>query len=140
MSMSRGAVNGSMFTYNPQPTISAVTPLSGGLQGGYMITITGTHLVLPATVTVANQPLLNAVSSMNDTMLVGSASPSAAAQSGSAVYNSTSYGAATSVLPFVYNAPGVISGASPTAGPLAGATTVNITVRRAGSITASDRG
>lgn len=59
------------FTYDPStgPVITAISPTSGPADGGTLVTITGTDLVAPMTVTIGGQPATNVVVDSSGTSL-----------------------------------------------------------------------
>ncbi len=112
------------YTYNPAPTLTSIAPGSGPLAGGTSVTLSGTGFITGATATIngfiCGSP--NVVSSISMTCLT----PSNSAGSYSATVNNPD-GQSASGGTFVYNSAPTLTSVSPTAGALAGGTTITLT-------------
>ncbi|WP_193317196.1 putative Ig domain-containing protein [Janthinobacterium sp. FT14W] len=112
------------FTYVPAPAISSISPTAGPLGGGTTVTINGSNLTGATAVTfggvAATSYTVNGASQITATSPAGTGTVD--------VLVTTAGG--TSVIAaadkFTYAAVPVVSGISPTAGPLGGGTTVTI--------------
>ncbi|MFM7261297.1 MAG: IPT/TIG domain-containing protein, partial [bacterium] len=109
------------FTYLPTPTIAGVTPSVGPLAGGTTVTITGTNLA-GASVTIGG--LSASVVSATSTS-VTCTTPAATAGSKDVVVTNAN-GTATRANGFSYVGAPSIASVTPSAGPLAGGTTITI--------------
>ena len=113
------------FTYLAPPTVSAVTPTSGNLTGGTTVTITGFNLAGATAVSFGGN------ASAGFTVL-SATSITAVSPSGSAgtvdVQVVTPGGTSTKsgADQFTYTSVPIVTGVTPSAGPLAGGTTVTI--------------
>lgn len=107
------------------PTISSISPTSGGEGGGTTITLTGTNLFGTTSVTVGGNACTN-VSVLSGTKVTATVPPGAvgAAQ---AVAATNSAGTGTLPSAFTYTSGPTIGTVTPSSGPLAGGTTITIT-------------
>jgi hypothetical protein len=112
------------FTYFDVPTISAVTPGSGSMNGGNSITITGTNLTATSAVAIGGAPatgvtVVNA-SKVTAVTPIGTEGPKG-------VSVTTPAGTATLANAFTYAPVPTITSVVPTGGPLSGGTVITIT-------------
>ena len=125
-----GASSPKTFTYQvPAPTISAVSPSSGKLSGGTVITITGTRLTGTNSVkfgtTAASAVSGSSISVISSTQVrVTTPAGSAGAKN---IYLTARSGSTTRTNGFFYVAAPAITSFAPTSGPSGGGTTVTIT-------------
>ncbi len=122
-----GGQSGSLpggFTYAATPTVSSVSPNSGGTAGGTAVTITGTNFAAGATVTFGGTPAAS-VAVVNSTTITA---VTPAGSAGVATVTVT-VGGQSGSLPggFTYAATPTVSGVSPNSGSAAGGTAVTIT-------------
>ncbi|MDQ1484414.1 MAG: hypothetical protein QOJ62_107 [Actinomycetota bacterium] len=129
------------FTWNASaPTITSISPGSGPVAGGTVVTITGAGFVVGTTTvsfggTAASSVLVNSTTSITATTpagTVGRVTVDATTSNGTA---STAAGAG-----FLYYAVPAISGLTPVEGPTAGFTTVNVSGTGFLSVTGVDFG
>jgi hypothetical protein len=114
------------FAYVTAPDITGVNPAAGPLMGGTLVTITGVGFSGATAVSFGNVPAANVV--LNSDTQITVTSPAASA--GVTDVTVTGPGGASAASPadqFTYMAVPAVSGISPTAGPLAGGTSVVIT-------------
>ncbi|MGC9960588.1 MAG: IPT/TIG domain-containing protein [Acidimicrobiales bacterium] len=115
-----------MFSYDPVPTITAVSPAAGGTAGGDVVSITGTGFVPGATVSFGSA----AGASVSCTQSTSCVATSPAEPAGTVDVTATTPGgsSATSAADnFTYDTTPTVSAIAPSAGPLAGGTVVTIT-------------
>ena len=113
------------FTYVPPPKITGVSPNSGPLAGGTVVTITGTNLA-KATVAFGTSAATNVVINGTGTSLTAISPPG----SGRVDVKATTAGgtsAVTSADQFTYLGVPAVSGIAPVSGKAGGNTTVTIT-------------
>lgn len=91
----------SAYTYNPQPTITAVTPNSGPVNGATPVVITGTNFIGPATVTIGGQ-LAGATTVVSPTRITATANPFTLVGPQDVTFNSNLAGIATLPDGFTY--------------------------------------
>ncbi len=109
----------------PAPTITGVAPTSGGMNGGSLVTVTGTNFAAGATVTIGGSSVF--VTSLTATQIVGI---TGSGPIGLASVVVTNVDGQSATLSSIYNYLGgqpTISSVSPSSGPLAGGTFVTIT-------------
>ena len=112
------------YTYNPMPTVVAISPNSGPVGGGGTVTIYGSgFLGTPAVKIGANtcaSPLLTNSNTLTCTLPGGSA--------GAAAVKVTNPDTQAANVPglFTYNSAPTLSGVSPSAGPASGTTTLTL--------------
>ncbi|MBI4859014.1 MAG: IPT/TIG domain-containing protein, partial [Candidatus Riflebacteria bacterium] len=129
MSSTHGTVtlpNG--FTYNPRPRIDAISPVSGPLGGGTILTIDGANFGGIVTVSIDGNPCNNVSWNTSRTQITCS-TPASTSGTGAKPVTivSTTNGTVTDPAGFTYN-PGPTPGTvSPDRGPLAGGTLITIT-------------
>jgi hypothetical protein len=118
---------GDHFTYDPIPTVTAVSPSAGPLGGGTGVTITGTGFVAGATVSFGGSAGTGVV--VNSATSISATSPSHAA--GTVDVTVTTPGGTSAANPpgdqFTYDVVPTVSSVSPSSGPAAGGTGVTIT-------------
>jgi large repetitive protein len=118
---------GNLFSFDPVPTVTAVSPSGGPLAGGTAITITGTGFAAPATVSVGGVAA-SAVSVVDPTTITAT-TPAGAA--GAVDVEVTTPGGSSPANPpgddFSYDRVPTVTGVSPGAGSTAGGTSVTIT-------------
>jgi hypothetical protein len=114
------------FTYVSAPSVSAVSPTAGPTSGGTSVTITGTNL-LNATSVDFGSAVVTLFTSDTGTQIV-LASPSGTVGIVDVTVTTPGGTSTTSSADhFTYVSAPTVAGVSPTAGPLAGGTTVTIT-------------
>jgi formylglycine-generating enzyme required for sulfatase activity len=106
------------------PSLAQVSPATGGLAGGTHITLTGTNLAGASAVLVGGVAASNVVA-VNATTVTASTPAGTAGIKPVTVI--APLGAATLQTGFTYFAPPTIATVTPSAGPLAGGTTITIT-------------
>ena len=123
---------GDDFTYDPVPTVSAVSPRAGPTKGGTTITITGTGFVAGATVLIGQG--INPAVAATRVVVVSSTEITAVTGGGAKagvfnLYVTTSGGTSTANAgdDFTYDPVPTVSAVSPRAGPTKGGTTITIT-------------
>ncbi len=113
------------YTYRPAPTVSTVSPAYGPIGGGTTLTITGSDFVSPVSVTVGTAACVVTAESATSITCTTGISP----VSGSAavtVTNPVDLQAGIKTGAFIYLRAPVITSVSPTAGALAGSTTISL--------------
>jgi formylglycine-generating enzyme required for sulfatase activity len=123
------------FTYFANlaaPTVTAVTPNQGPTAGGTLITITGTNLS-GATAVRLGTKLATGVTVVNATTVTALTPSHTAGAKGVSV--TTPSGTASLAAGFTYFAPPKITSIAPSAGPVAGGTTITITGSGLGATT-----
>jgi hypothetical protein len=108
------------FTYDPQPNLASLTPTSGPLVGGNVLTLTGTGLADTRYVTVGSTQLDPL--SVSDTAVTVQLPAHAA---GALLVSATTWGGTTASQIYTY-APPAVSGLSPSHGSQRGGTVVAI--------------
>src|SRR5439155_20141437 len=125
--MLQRSVAGGGFTYTPPPTLSSITPNSGGVNGGTSVTLMGANFVAGTTVTVGGIPATN-VNVLAGTSLTAVTPADNAGMVDVLVTNPDSQSATLSSA-YTYLVPGDppgITQITPSAGPTYGGTTVVI--------------
>jgi hypothetical protein len=117
------------YTYVPAPIITAISPSAGPIAGGTVVTIAGTNLANATLVQFGN----TAGTINNDTS--SQISVTNPAESAGTVTVSVTTAGGTATTSFTYAAIPVITSISPSAGPVAGGTTVTITGTGLGNAT-----
>jgi uncharacterized protein (TIGR03437 family) len=112
-------------TTTQPPTVTAVTPAIGPLAGGNTVTITGTNLQQPVTVTFNGVNSLN-YQSINSNTITATV-PAATAGGAVSVVVTTASGSNAANTLYTYAAAPAVTSISPASGPVAGGTTVTIT-------------
>jgi hypothetical protein len=117
---------GFTYTANPAPTISAVTPSSGPLEGGTPIAIDGTNFFSTVTVTIDGRACSGVqVDSLKTRITcLTPVSPSTGAKT--VTVTSSSHGSGSLAAGFTYNTLPGINSITPDSGPLAGGTVITI--------------
>lgn len=116
------------FEYRPAPTVTSVSPSFGAIGGGTAITVTGTGFVTGASVNVGSAPCTITAPAMTATTI--NCTTTLSMVSGSVavtVINPVDLQQGTRATSFIYLMPPTISAVSPSAGPLAGGSTITIT-------------
>jgi len=108
------------WTYVAPPTISGISPTSGGIAGGTIATITGTNFSSTTSVTVGGAAASFSVLSDTSIRITTPSRPAGAAT----VVVTTVGGTASST--FTYLAPPALSTITPASGPTTGGTSVTI--------------
>ncbi len=116
---------GFTYTATPPPTVSGITPTSGAAVGGTTVTITGTDFIAGLNVKIGGSTCTGPVLT-GSTQIVCTTSSHAQGSTDVVVTNSDTQ-RGTQVNGFTYVAAPTITSISPTTGPLAGTTTLNIT-------------
>lgn len=111
----------SAFTYVAAPTITAVSPAAGPSAGGTSIVVTGTNLA-GATLTVGGTAATSVVAGANS---ITARTPAGIAGAKTVVVT-TAGGLASKSGAFTYLDPPVVTGISPSTGPAAGGTIINL--------------
>lgn len=114
-----------LFTYQAAPAVSSVTPTGGALAGGTSITISGTGFLSGATVLIGGTTCtsINVVSSTSITCTT----PSNTAGTVNITVTNTDSQFGTGNNLYTYRAAPTVTSLSPSAGALAGGTTVTVT-------------
>ena len=110
---------------NPAPTITSVQPSTGNVNGGTVVTITGTNFLAGATVKFGNVSA-SSVDVQSATVIVATAPPQAAGSVTITVTNSDGLAATSTGFTYIVPAP-AINSVSPSSGPSSGNTTITIT-------------
>lgn len=119
-----GASNPLAFTYDPAPTVNAVSPLQGPLAGGTLITLAGANFIPGSTsITVGGQPCTG-LSVLSATAATCTTPPGAA---GPAALVVTTPGGASTPATFTYDNVPAVTAITPTQGPLSGGTVITLT-------------
>jgi hypothetical protein len=118
------AIAADQFTYAPLPTIMSLTPSSGPVAGGTIVTITGTNLT-NGSVKFGNNWATIQSSSATQIVVI---SPAGVAGTVNVTVTTTGGTSGTSVVgQFTYLGVPTVTGISPAFGPVAGGVTVTIT-------------
>ena len=115
------------FTYNTQPNVTSVTPISGPTAGGTSVTITGTSLGTTSTATVNFGSTPATIVSDNGTTLVVTSPGGVAGTVDVTVTTDLGTSAISAADEFTYAGVPNITDISPVSGPTAGGSTVTIT-------------
>ena len=126
--------SGDEFTYNPIPTVSAVSPSSGPTSGGTAITITGTGFVSGATVAIGQGTGTVGTIAATSVVVVSSTKITAVTGGGAKVgvfnlFVTTTGGTSAANYAgdeFTYNPIPTVSAVSPNSGPTQGGTSIAI--------------
>ncbi len=113
------------YTYNPNPTLTSISPSNGPPAGGTTITLTGTGFLSGATVSVGGSTCTSptVVSATSITCV----SPAHAAGTGSVVITNSDTQSATLSNAFTFNASLSVTAISPTSGSKKGGVSATIT-------------
>ncbi|MEU7769309.1 IPT/TIG domain-containing protein [Nocardia sp. NPDC049190] len=117
-----GTSNGVSYTYVAVPVLTSVSPTSGPAVGGNTVTLTGTGLIGTTTVTFGATGA-SSFTVVSDTHVTAVAPGG----TGSVQVTMTTAGGVSNSVPYSYIAVPVLTSLSPTAGPVAGGTTVTLT-------------
>jgi len=114
----------SSFTYITPPSITDISPSSGGIAGGMNVTITGTNFTGATLVTfgVSSATAINVVNSTTITCITPARSAGAIG-----IIVTTGGGPSSAFSSFTYISPPNITGISPSSGSTAGGTSVTLT-------------
>ncbi len=110
------------FNYDPVPTVTSITPAAGSTAGGTAVTITGTGFTATTTVKFGNW--FSTVTAQGTTTLTVTI-PTQTKAGSVTVKVATPGGTATAS--FTYDHPPLITGFTPTHGPISGGNTVTVT-------------
>ncbi|MBI3650153.1 MAG: IPT/TIG domain-containing protein [Acidobacteria bacterium] len=113
------------FTYNPPPTVTAISPASGSTAGGTTVTITGTGFRSGATLTLGGSAATG-VSVISSTSITAT-TPAHAAGAVNVVVTNSDNQSGTLTNGFTYNAAPTVTAISPTSGAVGGGTSITIT-------------
>jgi hypothetical protein len=116
---------GGLYTYQAAPSVASVTPASGALAGGTLITITGANFIAGAAVNVGASACTG-VSVVSSTSITCNTPANAAGVYSITVTNVDAQSGALASA-FTYQAAPTVTGLSPNVGALAGGTAVVIT-------------
>ena len=122
-----GTSSADQFTYEAVPTVTGISPASGPLAGGTMVTITGTDLADATAVKFGATAATTFFISNTGTQIVLNSPAGSAGTVDVTVVTAGGTSATSSADLFTYAAVPTVTGISPTAGPLAGGTAVTIT-------------
>ncbi|MGF9565512.1 IPT/TIG domain-containing protein [Neorhizobium sp. BT27B] len=125
VSTAGGSTVAGSFTYRTLPLVSTVSPNSGPLAGGNSVTITGSGLENPVSVTFGG--IAGAVTASSDTSITVNVPSQTSAVVVDVVVTTSGGISTTGTGAYTYLAVPVVGSISPTSGPLAGGTTVTIT-------------
>ena len=112
------------FTYFAAPTITGVSPSSGGTTGGTSITISGTGFLSGTTVTIGGTAATNVV--VVSATSITATTPAGSLGAANVVVTNTNTGTVTDTGGFTYVSAPAITGVSPNSGPTAGGTAITI--------------
>jgi hypothetical protein len=112
------------YTYAAIPTVTAISPISGPTSGGTSVVITGTNLSAATTVNFGTSA--GTITPNSATSITATAPAEAAGVVDVTVTTPGGTSATSSADKFTYVALPVVTGISPTAGPIAGGTVVTI--------------
>lgn len=117
-----------LFTYvsDSPPTLSAVSPGSGSVTGGQLVTITGTALADVTGVMFGDSPATFITDQSGFDTQITATVPTAVDGPGPVGITVSTSGGTSISLPFIYLGPPTVTGVSPSSGPAAGGTTVTI--------------
>ena len=127
------------FTYMAAPAVTGVTATSGPLAGGATVTITGTGFTGATAVNFGTVAATNVVV-VSATQITATSPAEAAGTVDVKVTGPGGTSATVTADHYTYVAAPTVTGVSPTAGPLAGGTTVTITGTNLSGATAVDFG
>ena len=116
------------FTYTSTPTTASLTPISGPVAGGTLVTITGTNFVTgDTTVTIGGNLVPAGSVTVNSSTLLTFSTPAHVA--GNVAVSVATSGGVSNTVPggFTYVAVPTTTSLTPIAGPIAGGTSVTIT-------------
>ncbi len=116
------------FTYitpNPKPSVTAISPNSGSINGGTAVSITGTGFLAGATVRLGGTAATG-VTVVSSTSITATTAASAAGAADVVVTNTDSQNG-TLTQGFTYVAPPTVTAVSPSSGPPSGGTSLHIT-------------
>jgi phosphoserine phosphatase len=113
------------FTYVAPPTLSAISPTNGPVQGGTRITLTGTNLVQGATVTIGGVPAF-AVNVVNSTTATAVTNSNTAGVRDVRLINPDTQGV-TLTQAYTFDPAPELTAAAPRTGTTAGGTSVTLT-------------
>ena len=128
------------FTFNASPTIAGISPISGPLAGGTVVTLTGTNFFGTVSVTIGGVSATNVQVNSAGTQITAVTPASATAGSANVVITSSTNGSVTADGAFTYIATPTITSISPNSGLLGGGTVVTISGTNLAGATAVDFG
>ncbi len=111
------------FTYDATPTVTAVSPASGPIAGGTVVTITGTGFLTTTAVKFGSTAATSYTVS-SDTQITATSPAQSAGVVNIVVTNST--GSGTLENGFTYDGIPIVTAASPSSSPISGGTSVTI--------------
>jgi hypothetical protein len=113
------------YTYRAAPTITSISPSSGGLAGGATITITGTGFLTSPTVKIGGATCTSPtyISATSATCIT----PAASAGSGTVVITNSDSQPSTSAVSYTYRPAAYVNIVVPVKGPATGGTLVTVT-------------
>ncbi len=115
----------SAYTFEPPPTLAAVFPVSGSINGGTSLALSGTGFLTGITVSVGGSPC-SSVTLISSTQLTCTTPPHASGLV-SLVVTNTDNQAATLSNSYTFNAAPTMNSVSPVAGPITGGNTLTLT-------------
>jgi len=113
------------FTYTSGPTVTSISPAAGPVEGGTLVTITGSGFTGATSVTFGGTSVTPTV--VNDTTITATSPAKAAGTVDVLVVTPLGTSPNTAADNFVYGGGPIITSISPTNGPQAGGNTVTIT-------------
>ncbi|WAP57756.1 IPT/TIG domain-containing protein [Streptomyces sp. S465] len=116
-----GTSNGVTYFYVGVPSLTGASPVQGPTSGGTTVTLTGTHL-LGATAVRFGAVSASSFTVVSDTQITAVAPPG----SGTVQITVVTPGGTSNGVPYAYVAVPVLTGLSPTGGPLTAGTTVTL--------------
>ncbi|MEU6582437.1 IPT/TIG domain-containing protein [Nocardia sp. NPDC046763] len=117
-----GSSNGLPFTYVGVPTVISVSPNSGPVTGGAVVTVTGTGFTSATAVSFGATPA-TLFFVLSDTQILAIAPPG----TGTVQVTVTTAAGVSAGVPFTYRPVPTLSSISPATGPITGGTTVILT-------------
>ena len=120
---SQSSTSSGAYTYQPAPTIATITPAGGALAGGTTLTLNGNDFLTGATVAIGGTPC--AITSVTPNV-IECMTPGASTGNYTVVVTNSDGQFATSPATYAYNPAPSVSSVSPTAGALAGGTTLTV--------------
>ncbi len=128
------------FTFEAAPAVTGVSPLAGPLAGGKTVTITGTGFIGATAVDFGTVAASNVTVNAAGTQITATSPPESAATVNVTVVAPGGVQTTSTADQFTYEPAPTVTSVSPTAGPLAGGTTVTISGTDFTGVTAVDFG